>query len=201
MRPGERTAVLILSCLLMYIGGIFLSNCMEKYRKQILRINLFIWLTLYVFLLAELTLFDTYFHRNGLSILNWNRELLINYINRSFQCIPFSTIRYFIAGYINGSIAPHVFMYNILGNLIALTPFSFFLPLLFKRQQIFKNFCFTILIIVFCIEGLQFVTLSGTCDIDDVILNALGAYIMYGIFRIGVVKRFVSNILLWQSRR
>lgn len=60
-------------------------------------------------------------------------------------------------------------------------PFAFFLPLLFKKQNNFKTFLLTMICIVIGIELLQFITMSGSCDIDDVILNVSGSLIMYEI--------------------
>lgn len=51
------------------------------------------------------------------------------------------------------------------------------------------------------IELLQFVTLSGVCDIDDVILNVAGACIMFGILSIKPVKAFVRMIFLSEQGR
>lgn len=191
--PGGRVVVLLLGCLFMYTGGMLLSKNSDS-KGRILKATLFIWLVLYILLLVELTLFDEKFHRNGFNIPHWNREVFRNYVNHSLNLVPFSTITYYIVNLINGNTPPYIFMYNILGNLVALTPFAFFLPLLFRKQGKFKNFAVTIPVIVICIELLQFITLSGTCDVDDLILNSLGAYIMFGILRIKPVKTLVGKI-------
>ena len=51
-------------------------------------------------------------------------------------------------------------------------------------------------IIVFVVECIQFITKSGTFDVDDIILNVLGAVIVYGISKIKVVKKLVDNIII-----
>ena len=43
---------------------------------------------------------------------------------------------------------------------------------------------------------MQFVTSSGNFDIDDFILNILGASIMYGILKIRSINNFIRNIFL-----
>lgn len=63
-------------------------------------------------------------------------------------------------------------------------PFAFFLPILFEKQKKLKNFLLTMICIVVGIELLQFITISGCCDIDDVILNVLGSLIMFVILRL-----------------
>ena len=52
----------------------------------------------------------------------------------------------------------------------------------------------TMLIMVIFIEILQFVLLTGSCDIDDVILNVLGACIAYKVFNAKIIKNFITKI-------
>ncbi len=196
MLPGNRVGVLLFICLFMYFGGRMLSKYAVGNKEKIYRINLFIWFILYIILLSTLTLFDSYFHRNILNFFNWSSEIFKNYTTHSLNLVPFSTISYYIINFAGGSISYPIFWFNIVGNLAALTPFAFFLPMLFKKQENFKNFAAAILMIVISIELLQFITLSGTCDIDDVILNSAGAYIVFGILHIKPIKTLIRNIFL-----
>ena len=184
MQPGDRVGILLFICLFMYVGGWLLSKYISVNKEMPFRVNLFIWFILYIILLSTLTLFDSYFHRNILNFFNWNSEVFKNYTAHSLNLVPFKTICYYFINFAGG------------GNLIALTPFAFFLPMLFKKQEKFKNFAAVILMIVTSIELLQFITLSGTCDIDDVILNSAGAYIVFGILHIKPVKTLIRNIFL-----
>ena len=54
----------------------------------------------------------------------------------------------------------------------------------YEKQKKLKNFLLTMICIVVGIELLQFITISGCCDIDDVILNVLGSLIMFVILRL-----------------
>ena len=101
----------------------------------------------------------------------------------------------------SGDIAPYIFIYNILGNAVALMPFAFFLPILLKKQKKFKNFLVTMICIVIGIELLQFITMSGCCDIDDVILNVVGAVVMFGILRIKSINQLIRNIFLLEKNK
>ena len=185
LSPTGRIVLLLLSCLIMYFGGLALTKYIdEKYKNKVLKINIGIWFILYIILLSTLTLFDDYFFRGDFNILNWNSELFKNYMSNSFNLIPFKTIFGYITKFISGDIAPYIFIYNILGNAVALMPFAFFLPILFEKQKKLKNFLLTMICIVVGIELLQFITISGCCDIDDVILNVLGSLIMFVILRL-----------------
>ena len=202
LSPTGRIVLLLLSCLIMYFGGLALTKYIdEKYKNKVLKINIGIWFILYIILLSTLTLFDDYFFRGDFNILNWNSELFKNYMSNSFNLIPFKTILGYITKFISGDIAPYIFIYNILGNAVALMPFAFFLPILFEKQKKLKNFLLTMICIVVGIELLQFITMSGCCDIDDVILNVVGALVMFGILRIKSINQLIRNIFLLEKNK
>ena len=202
LSPTGRIVLLLLSCLIMYFGGLALTKYIdEKYKNKVLKINIGIWFILYIILLSTLTLFDDYFYRGNFNILNWNNEIFKNYLSNSLNLIPFKTIISYITMFVSGNIAPYIFIYNILGNAIALMPFAFFLPLLFKKQNNFKTFLLTMICIVIGIELLQFITMSGSCDIDDVILNVSGSLIMYEILHIKSINELLKNIFLLEKNK
>ena len=188
-----RLILLSIVCIFIYISGFILVKKLNS-DKKILKINLVVYTFIYIFTICTLTLFDELYGRNGLIIIDWDKELLDSYMNISFNLVPFKTIKLFINGYMNGVVTLKDFTTNIFGNLCAFMPFAIFLPLLFKSMNKYWKFLITMILIVVIIELLQFVTLSGACDIDDLILNVLGASIVYFITRIkcinGLVKRF-----------
>lgn len=186
------------SCLFLYFGGFFLS----KYRNDSkpMRINLWIFFILYLVLFLTLTLFDPMWGRNGLSIVHWNHELFQNYIHRSFNIVPFKTIFNYIKHF-NGLIPTQTIMYNLLGNFVCLMPFSFFMLLLFPKQKKRKRFLVTAILFILLIELLQFITLSGSSDIDDVILNVTGALVMYQILKIETLNHFIRNVFLLEKNK
>ena len=81
---------------------------------------------------------------------------------------------------------------NLLGNIILLSPLAVLVPILSKKFRSLKS----VVILCFCtslfIEFLQFLSLFignlRSVDIDDVILNTLGAFIGFGAFK--VLSRF-----------
>lgn len=199
MTPVGRILILVISCIFMYIGAIILSVVLDKHKKLPFKINIAIWFILYLILLSTLTLFDDYVNRGSITIVSWNKEMIDNYLNTSFNIIPFKTIYMYISKYIGGYFSTKIFLYNIVGNIVALMPFAFFLPLIFKRQNKFKTFTITMIIVVILIEGLQFFTLSGSCDIDDLILNVGGACILYLMLSLKSIKSFLRNIFLLED--
>lgn len=83
----------------------------------------------------------------------------------------------------------NVAAYNLLGNIALFIPYGIFLPFLFKRlRKCWKTLLIGVITIV-CVELLQFVTLRGSCDIDDLILNMIGIFIGYLMYRVTHLKR------------
>lgn len=72
---------------------------------------------------------------------------------------------------------------NIGGHMLLLTPFGFFLPRLNKRFQNLVFFIFITVLIMLLIEGLQFISMSGSFDVDDALLNVIGAVIGFIFLR------------------
>ena len=197
LSPAGRVALLLLACLLMYTGGMVLALHIDaRHRQKPLRVNLWIWFLLYLVLLCTLTLFDAFFGRHGVSLPEWTKEQFAVYTQYSMNLVPFRTVGEYIRMYFHGEIAPYIVFYNLFGNLAALSPLAFFLPLLFRAQQKWRVFVPTVTGVVLLIELLQFATLSGSCDVDDLILNVAGACALYAILRIPLVFRLLGKIFL-----
>jgi len=197
LNTNTRLIILLLVCIFVYINGIILIKKLN-YNKKILKINLMIYFLIYTITIFSLTLFDEIYGRQGLIVIEWDKDLLDMYLKNSFNIIPFNTIKLFTQGYINGIVSLKNFSVNIIGNFLAFMPYGIFLPLIFKNMRKYYKFLIAMIIIVVVIELLQFVTMSGACDIDDLILNVLGASIIYFIFKIRCINNFIHKIFLWE---
>ena len=187
----------VLVYLLIYVNGYILAKRLNCNRK-ILDINLIIYFVIYTIIVFKLTLFDEIFGRQGLIIIDWDKKLIDLYLKYSFNIIPFKTIKLFVNGYLNGIVSLKAFSINVLGNLFAFMPYGLLLPLIFNKMNKFINFLLTMVIIVVIIELLQFITMSGSCDIDDLILNVLGSSIIYFIFKIECISKLINKIFLYE---
>lgn len=203
MSTFGRLFLLCGSCLFIYLGALFLS----KYRKdnKAMKVNLWIFFVLYCGLLITLTLFDPMWGRNGLSIFNWSQADFSKYYNyyveSSVNLIPFKTIIGYTKDLFTSLLDTSTIFANLLGNLVCMMPFALFIPMLFKKINNTKKFLITILCITLGIELIQFITFSGSCDIDDIILNTLGAFIMYKILNIKDIKNLIKNIFLLEKNK
>ena len=73
---------------------------------------------------------------------------------------------------------------NLVGNIILFLPYPIILILVFKIHK-FSTIIFLSLFLSFTIELLQYIFQVGVADIDDIILNTIGAvigYVCYSIF-------------------
>ena len=95
---------------------------------------------------------------------------------------PFHTIRRFYVHYQRtGSLSS---FFNLLGNIILLVPFGVILPLMFRMMRRFWIFFPAAALFALGIEYLQWITSTGIADIDDSILNFVGAAGGYIVTRI-----------------
>ena len=201
MSTFGRLFLLCGSCLFLYLGALFLSK--NRKDNKAMKVNLWIFFVLYCGLLITLTLFDPMWGRNGLSIFNWTQADFSKYFNyyveSSVNFIPFKTIIGYTKDIFTSLLDTSTIFVNLLGNLVCMMPFALFIPMLFKKINSTKKFLITILCITLGIELIQFITFSGSCDIDDVILNTLGAFIMYKILNIKDIKNSIKNIFLLEK--
>ncbi len=74
---------------------------------------------------------------------------------------------------------------NILGNILAFSPFGFLLPMMNGRFRNFFRLFFTCFLFTLSVELLQLVLRVGIFDVDDIFLNTLGGiigFITYTVF-------------------
>ena len=76
-----------------------------------------------------------------------------------------------------------VVIYNLGGNIIMFLPLGFLLPELWRRFRRFTPCVGMVALIMTCVELVQLFTLRGFCEVDDVMLNALGGAIGWGLWR------------------
>lgn len=71
---------------------------------------------------------------------------------------------------------------NLGGNIFLFIPIGYFLPRLWKPMRNFFVFFLTCFLSIALVELLQLVTLLGSLDIDDLILNLFGMIVGYIAF-------------------
>lgn len=192
-----RAVVLVLICLIFYCGGRLRLQRLGDLAT--LRRLFYLFFALYLYLILSFTLMDATLGRTGDFIFNNIKfnDQREHYIKWFVNIVPFRSIyEVYILGFVKGYLNAYYVILNLLGNICLFMPFAFFLPLFFKRQRKWYFFIPTLLACITLVEGLQFLFMVGSCDIDDVILNATGAILLYFIFKTPVFKKLCFKILV-----
>lgn len=99
-----------------------------------------------------------------------------------YNLVPFKEISRYFRYY--SIVGPLLFLINMVGNVAAFVPFGFFLPIISRRSKKWYNtvmlgFAFSLML-----ETLQLIFMVGSFDVDDMILNTLGAALGYVTYRV-----------------
>lgn len=81
---------------------------------------------------------------------------------------------------------------NLVGNVVVFIPLGFLLPISFKKIKHFPKTFFISLALILLIEFGQLLTGLGEFDVDDILLNILGASFGYGFY---FVFRMISKYI------
>ena len=127
----------------------------------------------YLFLLGYVVFFSSGFGREEHASYRYNLTL--------FREIG----RYYSVGIRTGSWK--LFWLNVIGNVCVFVPFGVFLPVLFKKCQKVLAVIWLSLELSFLVEIVQLVTRVGSFDVDDLLLNTLGGFFGYAIYKISTL--------------
>ena len=187
--------------LLVLISAVFYTGGLLRYQRsgntRVLKTLMGLFFLFYLYLLVNMTLLDGGLGREYIveSITrNEREEYLRLFVNlRPFRSIYEVYIRGFIKGYVN----TYYTLVNLMGNLLVLAPFAFFLPLGWKAQKKWFVFLPTILALAIAVEALQFAFMVGSCDVDDLILNVSDTMLVYLVLKCkpvaSLLTRFVGD--------
>lgn len=142
----------------------------KETKRAIRRIGIFLFVV-YVLLLLYFLFFSEAYGR----VAEAEREYRYNFI-------PFVEIRRFWV--YRDQLGLFALFTNILGNVIGFIPYGFILPVICRRWRngfliVLSGFCLSL-----CVETIQLITKVGCFDVDDMILNTLGAAVGYLAFAV-----------------
>lgn len=111
-----------------------------------------------------------------------------------FNLLPFETISRYIRHLTHSDdpgILRHAFI-NLVGNVVMFIPLGLLLPVLWQQLRALWKTVLVTAGIIAAVEVTQLLTLVGSCDTDDLILNVLGAAVGYGLFRLFSRKQSIA---------
>ena len=113
-------------------------------------------------------------------------DLYADAIRTNMNLVPFLTIGNYWKVVCRMEFTPLFFhcIINLGGNIFLFIPIGYFLPRLWPVLRNFFAFLFTCTAAIILVELLQLVTLLGSLDIDDLILNLAGMLVGYILFLI-----------------
>jgi len=104
-----------------------------------------------------------------------------------YNFTPFSTIKNYFTYYDHFPF--HIWIINIAGNIGVFIPFGIVLPILFPTLSNFFLFIFAFVIGITSLEVLQLFSMLGSFDVDDIILNTVGAVIGFILLQIMRIRK------------
>lgn len=120
----------------------------------------------------------------------WERDVILEGLDTANFTL-FKTIKMYIRywGRLNS-------FENLAGNVVCFMPFGFLLPFLHKDSGHWWVLLINAFVLVSGIELFQLITDFGAFDVDDFLLNCVGAMLGFGIFalcRAGGRKRYAAD--------
>lgn len=155
----------------------------EKKRRRMKRylMGLFLY---YIWILGNMLFFDPALGRS-----HSGPPPRLNFYEADINLQPLKTIRNYLRAYARGNISRGIVAMNLFGNIAAFAPMGFFLPALCRPMRNFFLFTLGTAGMICAVEVLQIVTRTGSCDIDDLILNLAGALAVWLIVQLLPIKR------------
>ena len=99
----------------------------------------------------------------------------------NYNLVPLKTIIGYVKALADRSMNRNIPIQNIVGNLIVFMPLGFYLPFFIKKMAELKRFAITVSGLIVSVELAQFILRVGSLDIDDFILNLIGALVAFAV--------------------
>lgn len=128
---------------------------------------------LYLLLVIRLIIFKYPYAQLKEIAGSWEKNVILEGLDTANFTL-FKTIRM----YIDYSYMLNSFE-NLVGNVVVFVPFGFLFPYVFKRGRNFLIMFLNVFLFVLGIEVFQLFSAFGAFDVDDILLNCVGAVIGY----------------------
>lgn len=152
--------------------------------RKVGKIVIYLSFVIYVLIL----LYIVFLSRIGVSSYMPDMSIL-EYAKINANLVPLKSILRYISAIITGSMNLSIPLSNLLGNLLMFFPMGIYIPFIFMKMRNIKRISVVTIILLLLLEILQFVTKFGEFDIDDIILNFVGAIFGYGVWKFKIVQK------------
>lgn len=186
MDDFEKLLMVFLLSLSLYISFI----CLSYFKKDVMRYCIWIMFIVYCLFLFDVTILNRHYESIATSSF-WDFGRMFEYLSQSSNLIPFRTITSYFDGFLSGNTNTNtnIFVTNIFGNVLVFSPIALFVKLLFNPSH--KKFLFWFFVSILGIEILQGLLRAGSFDVDDIILNVIGTYLVYVVLGFRKIEGFI----------
>jgi glycopeptide antibiotics resistance protein len=167
---SSRLLFLAISLLLLY-GWIFLEVLLKKQRSFY---SVIMQGSFYVYFFMVLTLTGYFILFREVSAHDWWHKMMVRIDTKDH--VNFRLFQMFKIYKLSSR--------QIVGNFIMLLPLGIYLPLLYKKLSGFFGVLFVSFGVSVLIEVLQLISSYRSADVDDVLLNTLGACLGFALYRL-----------------
>lgn len=158
----------------------------EFEKLRIVKTGIWLYFGFYMLLMASMLCLRYVLHMNfGVHGIHF-----FNSMNSNVNLVPFKTIFDYISRIKTNAF---ISIYNLAGNLAVFAPMGFFLPALFPLLRRYTSFILTMLIIIVFVELSQLLLHTGAFDVDDIILNLLGAALSFWLWRCEFMQKLMKR--------
>ena len=104
------------------------------------------------------------------------------YLKAMHNFIPFKSVYELLAASALPASVVFRFALNFFGNIFLFIPWGVLLPACFERMRFFRRFAILTLVTLIAVETIQILTMLGSFDVEDIMLNMAGACNGYAIW-------------------
>ncbi len=111
-------------------------------------------------------------------------------VQSNMNLIPFRTLKLYIhllQSTHSLTLIRHAVV-NLVGNVLMFVPLGLLLPKVYDKLRSGWRFFLTVILMICLVELVQLFTLVGVCDVDDLILNVMGAGVGFLAFKLKTGK-------------
>ncbi len=132
---------------------------------------------IYIIIVIKVIIFKYPFEQLQAIANTWQKGVILEGLGTA-NFVPFHTIKMYIDyAYKLNSVE------NLAGNILVFVPFGFLFPLVFQDGWKFSVMFLNAFTFVLGIETFQLFSAFGAFDVDDILLNCLGAALGFGIYK------------------
>ncbi len=137
-----------------------------------------LFFAIYILIVLKVIIFKYPFEKLLAMAAGWRRGVIWQGLGTA-NFMPFKTIKMYIDyAYKLNSVE------NLAGNVLAFLPFGFLFPMVGREGERFFVILLNAFVFVMGIEVFQLFSAFGAFDVDDILLNCLGASLGFCIYRL-----------------